>query len=202
MPKVVTALKPGSADAAAQRDMSNGNQRDSMMTEDRKRVDKHTYVFDHKLWRRFGKGLRGETTSKFETPGPDQYQRIETDWRKKRDNATIGKESCTFGMKTMKFFQLNNNPGPGAHMVELVGPMGIAYSVGHGLRAGQEHPLYTDKYYDPAAGLIPAPAITFGTERKQTETKKSKFPGPGTYNVTIGRVGDVPAYLMKPTVAN
>jgi len=142
----------------------------------------------------FGKAQRGELAQKTFTPGPDAYQRIETDWRKKRDAAAMGKETCTFGMKTMRFFQANNNPGPGTYSGEAY-PNGPYFSVGKGPRSGQENLVYTDKYYD-APNIFSAPKIGFGNEKKQTETKKSKYPGPGTYNIP-NTVGEIPAYLLK-----
>eukprot|EP01022_Parablepharisma_sp_SALTPOND_P004840 TRINITY_DN121097_c0_g1_i1.p1 TRINITY_DN121097_c0_g1~~TRINITY_DN121097_c0_g1_i1.p1 ORF type:complete len:544 (+),score=34.02 TRINITY_DN121097_c0_g1_i1:1336-2967(+) len=179
MPKTASPIKPVERERKI-------NVRDSPSEESStlKRIDKNT----------FGKAQRGELAIKTITPGPDAYQRIETDWRKKQDESTMGKESCTFGMKTMKFFQPNTNPGPGNYAADMI-PNGPYYSVGKGPRSGQEFPIYTDNYYD-APNILPGPTITFGGERKQTETKKSKYPGPGTYNIP-STIGEIPTYLLK-----
>ena len=73
-------------------------------------------------------------------------------WRKAETSA-IGREPCTFGMKTMKFFQPNDNPGPGTHEHDYATVGGPFYSVGKGPRSNQEKTVYTDKYYDP---LLPS----------------------------------------------
>ena len=100
------------------------------------------------LPRRFGSAQRGQVNSKLITPGPDAYQIVKADWQK-AENPAIGREPCTIGMKTMKFFQLNDNPGPGSHEFDYASVNGPYFSVGKGPRSSQERPLYTDKYYDP-----------------------------------------------------
>ena len=53
----------------------------------------------------------------------------------------------------MKFFQPNDNPGPGTHEHDYATVGGPFYSVGKGPRSNQEKTVYTDKYYDP---LLPS----------------------------------------------
>lgn len=140
---------------------------------------------------RFGKAERISSTSKFVTPSPDAYQRIIANYDKKG----LNKDSCTFGMKTLKFCQLNNNPGPGAHYIENINQKGLGFTVGKGPRSSQCSKLYTDQYYD-TPNIFSGPRIGFGSEKRIAEFKKSKLPGPGSYNLQSS-VGDIPTYLLK-----
>ncbi len=113
-------------------------------------------------------------------------------------------DRCTFGMKTMKFYELNKNPGPGAHNYELPVNTGPRCAIGRARRTTHNKTFYTDQYYD-APCILAATKITyasvlmlihsFGNEQRSSELKKSKYPGPGSYNIasTVG-------YLAKTHV--
>ena len=126
------------------------------------------------------------------TPAPTAYQNNPVETRKKKEEV---KERCTFGMKTLRFFNPNKNPGPGTHNPEFVATSGLFFSVGKGSRSNQVLPIYTDRFYD-VQNIFPGGKIGFGSEKKQKEMKKSRFPGPGTYNIS-GLLGDLPAYASK-----
>ena len=138
--------------------------------------------------------MRAELAPKLVTPGPDAYQRIEIKERIKGEDSNMGNEACTFGMKTMKFFRPNKNPAPNAYFYDASSD-GLAYSIGRAQRAGYQDPIYTDKYYEPK-NMFPGPKISIGNERREYQVKKSKYPGPGTYNIP-DTVGVIPAYLMN-----
>lgn len=48
----------------------------------------------------------------------------------------------------MKFYQPNNNPGPGAHYIENMPSRSSAFTIGRGPRTSQGGKSYTDQYYD------------------------------------------------------
>eukprot|EP00826_Nyctotherus_ovalis_P052366 TRINITY_DN6625_c0_g1_i1.p1 TRINITY_DN6625_c0_g1~~TRINITY_DN6625_c0_g1_i1.p1 ORF type:complete len:291 (+),score=43.50 TRINITY_DN6625_c0_g1_i1:356-1228(+) len=140
----------------------------------------------------FGRAQRGELAPKLVTPGPDAYQRVEV------KSVSADKESCKFGMKTGKFFQANKNPGPDTYYPFELQDEGLAYSIGRGSRANQKARLYTDQYYLPK-NLFPGPSIGFTRETRQSEGKKSRYPGAGTYNIP-DTVGIIPEYLLHDKV--
>eukprot|EP00826_Nyctotherus_ovalis_P056248 TRINITY_DN7555_c0_g1_i1.p1 TRINITY_DN7555_c0_g1~~TRINITY_DN7555_c0_g1_i1.p1 ORF type:complete len:286 (+),score=67.08 TRINITY_DN7555_c0_g1_i1:874-1731(+) len=141
----------------------------------------------------FGKGQRGDLAPKSITPGPDAYQRIEAEWRGK--DTDPDKEACTFGMKTSKFYQPNKYPGPGAYHLGWAPYDGPAFSMGGAPRVGPAAPMYTDRYYYPK-DLYPGSAISFTMEPRPYEYKKSKYPGPGMYDIP-DTVGIIPEYLLN-----
>ena len=143
----------------------------------------------------FSKASRGEPPAKLITPGPDAYQDIEADWITNRSNTAFDKESCKFGMKTGKFYQTNKNPGPGSYEYYYPFYNGLYYSFGKGPRGDQGNICYTDKYYD-LNDIYKKPGISFPCDLKESEFKKSKYPGPGTYNIP-DTVGIIPEYLLN-----
>jgi hypothetical protein len=58
--------------------------------------------------------------------------------------------------------------------------------------------MYTDKYYLPK-NLFTGLSIGFTNEVRETEGKKSKYPGPGTYDIP-DTVGIIPEYLLHDKV--
>lgn len=143
----------------------------------------------------FGKSLRSELAAKTVTPGPDAYQRIDNDWQQSRKSAEMNRETCTFGVKTMKFFQTNKNPAPNTYVYETASN-GFSYSIGKAKRKGYQAPIYNENYYD-IKNLYPGPNVTIGNEKRESTAAKSKYPGPGTYNIP-GAVGVIPPYLLPP----
>ena len=144
--------------------------------------------------RTFGTSVRSDVAPKIITPGPDAYQRIDTDWEQSRKSTGVDKERCTFGVKTMKFFQTNKNPAPNAYAYEHT-TSGFAYSIGKAQRKGCQVPIYNENYYN-IKNLYPGPIVTIGNEKREYITTKPKYPGPGTYNIP-GTVGVIPSYLVK-----
>lgn len=142
----------------------------------------------------FGKSLRSELAAKTVTPGPDAYQRMDNDWQQSHKSVEMNRETCTFGVKTMKFFQKNKNPAPNTYVYETASN-GFSYSIGKANRKGYQAPIYNENYYD-TKNLYPGPSVTIGNEKREYTTTKSKYPGPGTYNVP-GTVGVIPAYLLQ-----
>eukprot|EP00826_Nyctotherus_ovalis_P030302 TRINITY_DN2413_c0_g1_i5.p1 TRINITY_DN2413_c0_g1~~TRINITY_DN2413_c0_g1_i5.p1 ORF type:complete len:362 (-),score=83.48 TRINITY_DN2413_c0_g1_i5:147-1232(-) len=147
-----------------------------------------------KLVETFGKALRSELAAKTVGPGPDAYQRIDTGYQQSRNSTAMNKESCTFGIKTMKFFQTNKNPGPNAYFYNTTSN-GFSYSIGKALRKGYQAPTYNEKYYD-VKDLYSGPRVAIGSEKREYAVGKSKYPGPGTYNIP-GSVGVIPSYLLN-----
>jgi len=145
----------------------------------------------------FGKSERGDLCPKTITPGPDAYQQIDTDWRGKKVDPD--KEICKFGMKTSKFYQTNNYPSPGHYKINYVPYGGPGFSMGTGARTGPVAPKYTDQYYYPK-DLYPGPAVSFTIEPRSYECKKSKYPGPGMYDIA-DTVGIIPDYLLNGRVS-
>lgn len=146
-----------------------------------------------KLVETFGKALRSELAAKAFGPGPDAYQRIDTGCQQSRNSTAMNKESCTFGVKTMKFFQTNKNPGPNAYFCSTAWN-GFSYSIGKAQRKGHQAPVYSEKYYD-VKNMYSGPTVAIGSEKREYAVAKSKYPGPGTYNIP-GSVGVVPSYLL------
>lgn len=58
----------------------------------------------------------------------------------------------------MKFYQPNNNPGPGAHYIENLPQRSSAFSIGKGPRSSQGGKFYTEQYYD-TPNIYTAPKI-------------------------------------------
>ena len=148
-----------------------------------------------KVIQTFGKSLRKDFAPKFVTPGPDEYQKISHDKQKDKVNETTDKESCKFGIKTAKLSFVNKNPGPGTYYIKDSTYDGLYYSVGKALRGNYGNTYYADRFYN-TRNLFTSPIISFTTEVRRIELKKSKYPGPGTYNVP-DTVGIIPEYLLN-----
>eukprot|EP00831_Metopus_contortus_P043733 TRINITY_DN3509_c0_g1_i4.p1 TRINITY_DN3509_c0_g1~~TRINITY_DN3509_c0_g1_i4.p1 ORF type:complete len:271 (-),score=23.67 TRINITY_DN3509_c0_g1_i4:13-825(-) len=144
----------------------------------------------------FGKGPRSEVAPKTITPAPNAYQSGYKESLPSTDPDQFAKESCTFGMKTIKCFQSNNNPGPGAHYYDPPLSTGPQYSFGTGHRSHMENKTFTDQYYKPST-MFSGPHATFGQDPRSSDFGKSKYPGPGSYNLP-NYVGEIPKYLLKP----
>lgn len=96
----------------------------------------------------------------------------------------------------MKFIAPNYNPGPGTYLPEIKARNSSpGVSIGKSERKPLEQICYTDQYYDDV-NLYESPKISIGKSIKDFELKKSKLPGPGTYELP-GFFGELPEYALK-----
>ena len=151
----------------------------------------------------FGTGKRGDIVASFTTPAPNLYQSPLAPNNKAKKTKKGKKryaDACTFGAKTQKFVEPNYNPGPGTYFPEIKRNSSPIVSIGTAVRQSMQLPVYTEKYYNPP-NVFPAQLVSFGNEKKDVEIKKTKLPGPGTYDVR-GIFGELPEYALKSANAN
>jgi len=95
----------------------------------------------------FGTSERQNFITNEFVPGPNAYQQVELQVKKKKGRKK-NRDNCTFGVKSQKFLIPNTNPGPGAYPAEASGPGSPHFSIGRSQRINQELPVYADKLYD------------------------------------------------------
>ena len=98
--------------------------------------------------RRFGKALRDREPQEDDWvgPGPDAYQSNVVPEKQKHRGKRY-RDQCSFGLKTQKFYQPNDNPSPATYFLETGTQKGVSISIPKSHRPSQESPVYTDKLY-------------------------------------------------------
>eukprot|EP01022_Parablepharisma_sp_SALTPOND_P033250 TRINITY_DN88350_c0_g1_i1.p1 TRINITY_DN88350_c0_g1~~TRINITY_DN88350_c0_g1_i1.p1 ORF type:complete len:452 (+),score=37.02 TRINITY_DN88350_c0_g1_i1:441-1796(+) len=147
----------------------------------------------------FGTAPREGLVAKSITPAPNAYQSPSLTKGKKKKGKRRYEEPGTFGAKNTNFIEPNFNPGPGTYFPEIKRNSSPTFTIGRSNRQSPERYVYTDKYYDTVS-LYPAPKIGFGTSQKDVEIKKSRYPGPGSYEMR-GSFGELPEYALKSSNA-
>ena len=154
---------------------------------------------DHLKKTSIGRAERDDLVQTMNTPGPGNYV-ITGDFEKARE-----KPQFHMGIKTQGFTGKNMDmPGPGEYETDVI-PIhhsNIAHFIGTSVRSDlgvgkaykypgpADYEAQIDSQMDPRISI----AGTFGTDKKDTEIKKSFAPGPGSYDIPES-VGVMPQYL-------
>ncbi len=99
------------------------------------------------------------------TPAPNAYQADEFQvadlYGGKKKGSRLTEGSSTFGMRPDRAYEQNYNPGPGSYEIaEVQSRNAPQFSIGTSVRKSQEHPVYTEKYYD-SPNIFRSPEIRY-----------------------------------------
>ena len=126
----------------------------------------------------------------FRSPGPGEYNNICI-----RDIRNVKSHNdCTFGNKQTKT-ELSMTPGPGNYFPEIAERVMHKFAMCKANRGHSGNTSYTDQYYN-SVDLYKGPSIKFGLGKRESEIKKSRIPGPGSYE-PISYIGQLPEYATR-----